>query len=91
MRCSWLKPGVAVAEDDADVVAVGDVAQRLRGGRVADHREPGMGAQERGREAAARGRQQHRPQRLGLAGARHEHEQLTRSEQRAQADGERLG
>ena len=50
-----------------------------------------MRAQQRRGEVAARWVQQHRAQRLRLAGAGDEHEQLAGGEQRAQADRERVG
>ena len=83
--------GVAVAEDDAHVVAVGDIAQRARRRRVADQRQPRVGAEQRRGEVAARRRQEHRSQRLCLAFAGDEDEQLAGGEQRTKPDGQRVG
>ena len=91
IRCSWLKPGSRWPRTTHDVVAVRDVAQRARRRRVADQREARMGAQQRRGEALPGAPSEHRAQRLGLAGAGDEHQQLAGGEQRAQADRERVG
>ena len=91
MRCSWLKAGIAVAEHHEDVIPAGGATQHLGRGCVADQGETRMRAQQRGREAGAGRREEHRPQRLGLARTRDEHQQFAGGQQRAQADRERVG